>query len=640
MSPQKFQFGFIANSVEIANMFSACIDPHSEEVTIKYATMGDAIPVAYELLETGIEVILGSDGTGQLLLQTIGHPVVNIPRTHLDVLKALIKAKKYGPTLGITNFGSPISGIELLDSLLSVKTRQIVFNNNTELITGITEAVDAGIDCLIGAGISQNIVRDFGKNFVRVPLRRDMIIQALKEARAMASARRKEKLDKKEMQTILQIIKEAMLVIDNFGNVKICNQVAADILGVDLTKAIGKPISEILQGSELLEVLRSKKTELDHICRTDQDYLVANSLPISIDGEIHGVVSTFKEAARIHNIERKIKEKLYLDGFVARYNIQQIDGKNPQFIKVLEKAKMYAKTELSVLIQGETGTGKERMGHTIHNLSKRKNGPFVAINCSALTESLLESELFGYEEGAFTGAKKGGKIGLIELANQGSIFLDEIADMSPNTQVKLLRVIEEKRIRRIGGERLIPVDVRIISSTWKDLEEEMNQGRFRMDLFFRVANLKLKVPPLRDRKEDLALLAEKLLKKYGKSKRAISADMYEAMEKYHWPGNVREFNSFVESYLVLLGSKEEDPTIFYELFRDLRIENLESVPTAARLERQSMEPLSVRPLREQVKDFEREVIRETLSRLQFSKKDTANQLEISLNTLWRKLNQN
>ncbi len=638
MPMQKYKFGFIANSIEVADMFSACIDPYSEEVTVRYTTMEEAIPVATELLESGIEVLLCSDGTGSLLLQTLGQPIVNITRTHLDVLKSLMKAKKYGPFIGLTNYGAPIGGIELFDALLSVKTRQVVFTNKTELINGITEAVQAGIDCLVGAGVSQHIVSGLGGSFVRVPLRRDMIIQALKEARAMASARRKEKKDQEEMRIILQIIKEGMLVIDNFDNVKICNQAAADILGVGLQEVIGKPVSEFLQDSDLLGILRNGKAELDQICRVGGEYLVTNSLPIVIDGKAQGVVSTFKEAARIHNIDRKLKEKLYLDGFVATYTVHQIDSRSPQMKKVIEKAKKYAETDLSILLQGETGTGKEILGHTVHNLSSRRDKPFVAINCSALTESLLESELFGYEEGAFTGAKKGGKIGLFELANQGSIFLDEIADMSPNIQVKLLRVIEEKKVRRIGGDRLIPVDVRIISSTWKDLREEMEQGGFRMDLFFRVANLKVRIPPLRERVEDIPCLVRKLLKKYGKDKRAISPDMYAAMESYHWPGNVRELNSLVESYLILLGDRDRDEALFRDLFEDLGIQGRNKERPAEDEPADQPPPSPVKSLHEQAEDFERSIINETLSRFQFNRKATARHLGISMNTLWRKMN--
>jgi propionate catabolism operon transcriptional regulator len=421
--------------------------------------------------------------------------------------------------------------------------------------------------------------------------------------------------------------------------VKICNQAAADILGVSLQEVIGKPVSGFLEDSDLLGILRNGKAELDQICRLGGEYLVTNCLPIVIDGMTQGVVSTFKEATRIHNIDRKLKEKLYHDGFVATYTVQQIDSRSSQMKKVIEKAKKYAETDLSVLLQGETGTGKEILGHTVHNLSNRKDRPFVAINCSALTESLLESELFGYEEGAFTGAKKGGKIGLFEIANQGSIFLDEIADMSPNIQVKLLRVIEEKKVRRLGGDRLIPVDVRIISSTWKDLREEMEQGRFRMDLFFRVANLKIRIPPLRERVEDIPCLLKRLLLKYGKNKKAISPDMYAAMESYRWPGNVRELNSVVESYLILLGDRESDETLFRDLFEDLRGRGRKPETPAATDGARELPPQAPeKSLHEQLEDFERSVINETLSRFQFNRKATARHLGISMNTLWRKMN--
>ena len=333
-----------------------------------------------------------------------------------------------------------------------------------------------------------------------------------------------------------------------------------------------------------------------------------------------------------------MKEKVYLSGFVAKYTVDHIAGKSAQIRKVVEKARKYVETDLAILIQGETGTGKEVFGQAIHNLSFRKKWPFVAINCSALTETLLESELFGYEEGAFTGAKKGGKMGLFELGQQGTIFLDEIADITPNIQVKLLRVIEEKKVRRIGGDRLIPINVRIISSTWKDLRKEIELGRFRMDLYFRLANHRLTIPPLRERLEDIPDLLSNLLQRYGKGEGAISPAMIELMKNYHWPGNLRELNSLVETYLILLGGSNVDKQLFFDLFEEvcqnqpLPASNQQLIQQEKGLDRPA------RPLRDQLEEYERSIILETLKKSRFNKKETAKCLGISVNTLWRKLN--
>ena len=366
LTHKKFKFGFIANSTEIADMFSSCIDPFNEEVTIKYSSMEDAIPIAKTLLDEGMEVILGSDGTGSLLIQTLGQPFVNIARTHLDILTALLKAKEYGPFIGITVFGAPLEGITLFDELLSVRTHQVVFNVKAQLVKGITEAVNEGIDCLVGAGISRHIISALGGKFVRVPLRRDMILQALKEARAIALARRNEKKNEEEMRAILQIIKEGLIVMDNNGVVKICNQMAADILNIEMKQTLNRPLPECLKETGLLRVLESGEAEIDQIRRVNNEYIVVNSLPIRIDDKTQGVVSTFQEATRIHNIDLKLKEKVYLSGFVAQYTVNHIEGKSAQIRKVVEKARKYVETDLAILIQGEDRHGQRgiRADHT------------------------------------------------------------------------------------------------------------------------------------------------------------------------------------------------------------------------------------------------------------------------------------
>ena len=310
----------------------------------------------------------------------------------------------------------------------------------------------------------------------------------------------------------------------------------------------------LLRGTGLLKVLKTGLPEIDIIRRVGDVDIVINTIPIVINGEILGVVATFKEAARIQNIDRKLKEKLYIKGFVTKYTIDHIKGESLIMKQLINRTRKYATTDATILIQGETGTGKEIFAQSMHNLSDRKEKPFVAINCSALPESLLESELFGYEEGAFTGAKKGGKIGLFEMASGGTIFLDEIADIPLSLQVRLLRVLEEKEVMRIGGDRIVSVDVRIISSTYKDLREEVNLGKFRADLYFRLAVLKLDIPPLRKRPEDIPFIVQEILYKYGRGTKRISDKMVDRMKGYNWPGNIRELDSLIKRYVVLLGA--------------------------------------------------------------------------------------
>jgi transcriptional regulator with PAS, ATPase and Fis domain len=284
---------------------------------------------------------------------------------------------------------------------------------------------------------------------------------------------------------------------------------------------------------------------------------------------------------------------------------------------------------------GETGTGKEILAHSIHNLGRRKRLPFVSINCSALPDQLLESELFGYDEGAFTGSRRGGKAGLFEIAHNGTIFLDEIGTTPKNVQTRLLRVLQEKEVMRIGGDRMIPVDVRVITATNKNLAKEVNEGRFREDLFFRINVLKIYIPPLRERSEDIPLLIKALIKraseKYGIIPLSIPESSVKELLKYYWPGNVRQLESFIER-LILLSDSKFKTNIFNELLYELY-----EYSSTARNQTKATAGSFKETIQHKNKEFEAELLRKTLAETNFSKSKAAEKLGISRTSLWRKL---
>lgn len=253
----------------------------------------------------------------------------------------------------------------------------------------------------------------------------------------------------------------------------------------------------------------------------------------------------------VEGIKNILKEKLESRGHTADYDFESIKGTSSSLIEVKGKAKKLAKTDLTVLIEGESGTGKELFASAIHNASDRKNGPYLAVNFSALPEELVESELFGYEEGAFTGAKKGGKVGLFEQADGGTIFLDEIGDISPRMQTKLLRVLQEKEIMPIGGSNIKKVDIRIIAATNKDLKQMVRDGSFRDDLYYRLKIGYVNIPALRERKEDIKCLAEFFVEKEEQEHVRINEKVYKTFYKYGWYGNVRELRNVIKYMLAI-----------------------------------------------------------------------------------------
>ena len=297
-----------------------------------------------------------------------------------------------------------------------------------------------------------------------------------------------------------------------------------------------------------------------------------NRIPIVVDNQIRGVVATFQDVKQLQSTEQKIRLKLHEKGLVAKYSFSDIVGESKAIRNTIQIARSYASSQAAVLIHGETGTGKELFAQSIHNASSRRDGPFVAINCAAVNNNLLESELFGYEAGAFTGAAKGGREGLFELAHGGTIFLDEIGEIPRETQVELLRVLQEKEVRRVGGNRVIPVDVRIITATNKDLIQETMEGRFREDLYYRLNVLDLELPPLRERGDDVRVLGLQYFRKLcggtvsaQQEKRFL--DMLAQVQDYAWYGNIRELQNFTERVHILLQNDTEINSVMTEIMR-------------------------------------------------------------------------
>jgi transcriptional regulator with PAS, ATPase and Fis domain len=335
-------------------------------------------------------------------------------------------------------------------------------------------------------------------------------------------------------------------------------------------------------------------------------------------------------------MEQRIREELYLKGHVAENTFEDIIGQSPAIVQAKEEAENYAQVDSPLLIYGETGTGKELFAQAIHNASPRKNNPFVAFNCAAIPENLLESELFGYVEGAFTGAKKGGKMGLFEQAHKGTIFLDEIGEISTDIQARLLRILQERKVRRVGDDKLTPIDVRIIVSTNKDLYQLVEKKKFREDLYYRINVLNLNLPPIWERREDVPLLVNFFIKKYRqrlkKVVEGISTESIQILENYTWPGNVRQLENIMERLMV----RTQEDYIRTSLVREI----MNSLPgNKLGLNRVGFfkSDISI-SLMGNLEGIERNIIKRVIQEEKGNKAATAKRLGIGRTTLWRKLN--
>lgn len=429
---------------------------------------------------------------------------------------------------------------------------------------------------------------------------------------------------------------DGLVMVDQDGYVQMLSRPYAEFLGVNQESSIGKHVTEVIENTRMHIVPKTGIQETAQLQKIKDDYIIATRSPVMKNGQVVGAVGKilFKNVGQFSALSKRIKSleselKKYKGDFretnKASYTFESLMGRSKVFLDVKKQATKAALSDSNVLILGESGTGKELFAHAIHNESKRAMGVFVKVNCAAIPAELLESELFGYEEGSFTGAKKGGKAGKFEAADGGTIFLDEIGDLPLHMQVKLLRVLQEKEIERVGSTSSIAVDVRILAATNRDLEEMVSNGEFRLDLYYRLKVMEIKVPSLKERTSDIELLAGFFLEKYKLlMKKEINGVKESAMRHfnlYSWPGNIRELENIIERALNIV----DDGDWISE-------EHLPFEMTGF------MKSMPIRTLHEVMEEIERNTILASLSALNGNKTETAKQLGISRTTLYEKMN--
>lgn len=375
------------------------------------------------------------------------------------------------------------------------------------------------------------------------------------------------------LRTVLDSSNESFIYINKEGIIEMISESYAEFLNRKKEDLIGLNVVDVVDNTRLDVVLKTGKSEIAQIQIVKGKKIIATRIPVYAKGKIVGAIGKilFRDVDELNNLYMKINNiekelNLYRDEFKkankAEYALESIIGESPEIKRLKEMTKNVASTNSNVLILGESGTGKELFAHAIHNNSKRVEAPFIKVNCGAIPYELLESELFGYEEGAFTGARKGGKIGKFKAADGGTIFLDEIADLPMNMQVKLLRVLQDRVIERIGSNTSEKIDVRVIAATNKNLEEMVENESFRLDLYYRLNVVSIRIPSLRDRKDDIPLLSKHLINKISikenRQVHGISNQALDMMKNYQWPGNIRELENILERAINFLG---DDKTI-------------------------------------------------------------------------------
>ncbi|MFN2745408.1 MULTISPECIES: sigma 54-interacting transcriptional regulator [unclassified Bacillus (in: firmicutes)] len=446
----------------------------------------------------------------------------------------------------------------------------------------------------------------------------------------------------KEVRTMLEAIiqssDEAISVVDENGNGMMINRAYTKMTGLTKEQVIGKPANtDISEGESMhLKVLETRRPVRGVRMKVgpNKKEVIVNVAPIIVDGILKGSIGVIHDVSEIQSLTNELnRARQIIRTLEAKYTFADIIGSSEQMLVALEQAKLGAKTPATILLRGESGTGKELFAHAIHNESDRKYNKFVRVNCAAISESLLESELFGYEEGAFSGARRGGKKGFFEEANNGSIFLDEIGELSLNTQAKLLRVLQEKEIVRVGGTKPIPVNVRIIAATNVNIEKALADGRFREDLYYRINRYPISIPPLRQRKEDIEALSRHLIGKinqeYGRNVKGLTKHALKSLKARKWPGNVRELENVLERAMIFLKPQME--------FIDLEHLPEADLPKKKTEIGYAFPDIENEKLSDAVERFEAHVIKEMLEKYQYNRTKTAKALGVSIRNLYYKM---
>ncbi|MDK2954825.1 MAG: hypothetical protein PWQ57_321 [Desulfovibrionales bacterium] len=581
------------------------------------------------------DVIVSQGGTAVSIGEEVSIPVAPVRITVADFLKAFEKARKFAAPLAIVCYRGELE-IELrsLARLFSDVPHVLYpYANKEDFIAQINKALAMKEATLMGFGsCTRDMAVENGLNYILIRSNIQNLRKAILTAKNIVDANKREKIEARRLKNLIHYSNEGIVSCDKNLVVQAVNEAAENILHIDAQNMIGKSLDDPATSPILRSLYGDGRFVVNRLLHHKKTSLMFNRIPLDVNDELEESIMTFQDVSYIQKLETSTRMQLHSKGLVARRSFGDIIGSSQAIRKTVERARRFSATSVSVLIEGETGAGKELFAHSVHNASDRAQGPFVAINCAALPESLLESELFGYEEGAFTGAKKGGKAGLFELAHNGTIFLDEIGEISSLLQSRLLRAINEKEILRIGGGRIIHVDVRVIAATNKNLYKLVLDGRFRRDLYFRLDLLNLTLPPLRERAEDIDDLARSFIPlknaAHGRNMPLLSKTSLRRLQAYSWPGNVRELEYFLEKLVVLYDDCEDFDRFVAETLR----EHMERREDAVCGE-ESADTVTLRV--GSMKDMQAQIVASLLERNGGNKGGLAKQLGVSRTTIWK-----
>ena len=613
----------ISPSSTLTSVMRGILQQRGLHLVVIEAAQHDATLKARELLESGVSVIISRGRTASVLREQLRVPIVEVKHTFFDCINAYHKAQQVSDKVAF------LATSEGYATILE-KARPFMPQVSICLIDplGSSQATEAQLDMLQAQGIevaigglsSRQAVMARGMRYIMSEADPDAADEAIDEALHLLQIEEERRLKRVELQSryemiqsILNCVSEGIFSVDSQRTLTNMNSVATAYLG---SLSIGDSIDGLLTQDYFSQVLSLGRPVRGALISLGRLSLTLSIAPITLDNQVIGAVATLQSQTEITAIERKMRRQL-ARLHLAEKTFDDIIGSSPALAKAKRLALTYAAVDSTVMIEGETGTGKELFAQSIHNASRRKNGPFVAINCAAFAPGVLESELFGYVKGAFTGALNEGKAGVFELAHTGTIFLDEINETSTDIQVKLLRTLQERKVVRIGDDKVTPIDIRIITACNKSLPQLVAQGLFREDFFYRICVLKLQLPALRERRVDIPELVRYLLRSLPMDSAEPSDDLLVRLSGYAWPGNIRQLGNVVERLAVMSQGRPFAQPWLEEVLEDLSTDVVagQGAPIKSELA----------------------LLHDVLSSVRGNREEAAKRLHISTTTLWRRM---
>ena len=556
---------FVAPYADMANLARQHFLSVGDRIDVVVGDLDTGLSAARAMIESGAELIISRGGTAELIAAEVDVPVVPVRVSGYDVLRVLTTAFAAADSVGVVGFESVVAGCRSAAHILNKRLSYRPISASADALDAVSSLVGRGVQYIVGDMISVSVATGLGLPCSLLQSGVESIVQAVDESRQILFHLHRQRHHNALLQALLDNSRDAIVAVDGEGRVQFANEVARTVYPVSRGNEPTLP--------HLAAVITGEAETHGELVNVGDRTMLRTTLALRTGEAITGAMEISHDVTRLRELEQRVRHETVRRGFVARHTIEQLVGAGDQMRRVRQLARVLGRDDCNVLILGETGTGKELVAQGIHCASGDPTRPFVAINCAAIPSSLLESELFGYGDGAFTGARKGGRPGLFEIAAGGTLFLDEIGEMNIEAQARLLRVLQERRVRRVGEDRVIPVRVRVIAASNVDLA--VAEHRFRRDLFYRLNVAQVRVPALRERPGDIPQLIAHLVRTVSAEKGCRVPPMPAALvaiaQSLAWPGNVRELRNVCERYIVLVRSGVREEEMVDSLFAGMTV---------------------------------------------------------------------